>query len=583
MDSLISLEQIEKGLEIKQSIDKILKSYKEDGSINTSIIKTPAEPGDPLTGKPGKPAVTYTLEEYLEIIKKQLDSIIAPSGGSTDDSGGGSSGSGGSGSESGGSSEGAGSEGSSGGETIVKILSLKEVSQKIGNLLKNIKFENDDLILVKDDNTTENVSLSALKYTHPKSGVKKGQYTRVQVDDKGHVISADNPNTLEEYNISDAKISDGTIILGKDRITPLTENSLLRGDMIAGKIPLGNMPKESFVKILTVDNDNRRYHINKNEVKEGDIVKVLDTEIMYLVINKNEIDNDLGWLPFGSATSYTAVHDVANQQIDTTYIKNITLKDSILTYSKGDGTRIVVPFEVMQGSNTKTDGRAGIVPAPTKGSQEKFMRGDGTWAKITDNPLSGDIVFDTKSFYSIAGETKPAKCIYVDEAHVDNIHVKDNVYVNGNIDIKKKLNVNNDIDTNNINVQNNLIASNAIVNNTLNINGEICNNNNESLKIKNSIIEIDQGNSTSKITGIKINCTNGTPYYIHLGKNGALQIGSDILLNVATEDYVDHSLPIALNAPPLKKVIGTVWFDTAEKIIKYWNGTEWVPFGAAYL
>lgn len=95
MDSLISLEQIEKGLEIKQSIDKILKSYKEDGSINTSIIKTPAEPGDPLTGKPGKPAVTYTLEEYLEIIKKQLDSIIAPSGGSTDDSGGGSSGSGG--------------------------------------------------------------------------------------------------------------------------------------------------------------------------------------------------------------------------------------------------------------------------------------------------------------------------------------------------------------------------------------------------------------------------------------------------------------------------------------------------------
>ena len=35
--------------------------------------------------------------------------------------------------------------------------------------------------------------------------------------------------------------------------------------------------------------------------------------------------------------------------------------------------------------------------------------------------------------------------------------------------------------------------------------------------------------------------------------------------------------------PPLKKVIGTVWFDTAEKIIKYWNGTEWVPFGAAYL
>lgn len=39
----------------------------------------------------------------------------------------------------------------------------------------------------------------------------------------------------------------------------------------------------------------------------------------------------------------------------------------------------------------------------------------------------------------------------------------------------------------------------------------------------------------------------------------------------------------ATNTEPEVKKIGTMWFDGNERVIKYWTGTEWIPFGAAYL
>ncbi len=40
-------------------------------------------------------------------------------------------------------------------------------------------------------------------------------------------------------------------------------------------------------------------------------------------------------------------------------------------------------YNIMTGSTTSTAGKSGLVPAPSTGSQDKFLRGDGTWAEIT--------------------------------------------------------------------------------------------------------------------------------------------------------------------------------------------------------
>ena len=57
------------------------------------------------------------------------------------------------------------------------------------------------------------------------SGVDASTYTSVKVDKYGRVTKGLNPTTLEGYGIEDAKIVDGTIILGENSITPLSDGS----------------------------------------------------------------------------------------------------------------------------------------------------------------------------------------------------------------------------------------------------------------------------------------------------------------------------------------------------------------------
>lgn len=57
------------------------------------------------------------------------------------------------------------------------------------------------------------------------SGVDASTYTSVKVDKYGRVTKGENPTTLKGYGIEDAKIVDGTIILGANSITPLSDGS----------------------------------------------------------------------------------------------------------------------------------------------------------------------------------------------------------------------------------------------------------------------------------------------------------------------------------------------------------------------
>ena len=42
----------------------------------------------------------------------------------------------------------------------------------------------------------------------------------------------------------------------------------------------------------------------------------------------------------------------------------------------------------MTGATESTDGKAGLVPAPTTSDTKKFLRGDGTWVEISATTTS---------------------------------------------------------------------------------------------------------------------------------------------------------------------------------------------------
>lgn len=87
-------------------------------------------------------------------------------------------------------------------------------------------------------------------YSHPNSGVTAGTYRSVTVNAAGHVTAGTNPTTLSGYGITDAKISNGTITLGSDTITPLTSHQ-----DISGKVDKSGDTMTGMLKMYAANND----------------------------------------------------------------------------------------------------------------------------------------------------------------------------------------------------------------------------------------------------------------------------------------------------------------------------------------
>ena len=80
-------------------------------------------------------------------------------------------------------------------------------------------------------------------------------------------------------------------------------------------------------------------------------------------------------------------------------IKSITRSGTTFTYTKLDGSTGTftqqdnnTTYSAMTAATADAAGKAGLVPAPAKGAQTKFLRGDATWQTIsteTATMLSG--------------------------------------------------------------------------------------------------------------------------------------------------------------------------------------------------
>ena len=94
----------------------------------------------------------------------------------------------------------------------------------------------------------------------------------------------------------------------------------------------------------------------------------------------------------GSAGSATkATQDSAGQTINNTYIKSLTVSGRTITITKGDNTTSTVTtqdtnttYGVFAKATADAAGGTGLVPAPAKGQQGLYLRGDGSWTTPTN-------------------------------------------------------------------------------------------------------------------------------------------------------------------------------------------------------
>lgn len=90
------------------------------------------------------------------------------------------------------------------------------------------------------------------------------------------------------------------------------------------------------------------------------------------------------------ANANAAANDSVGQNIASTYVKSVTASGRTVTVTKGNNTTSTfttqdTTYGNMSGATTSAAGKAGLVPAPATGANNRYLRSDGTWAVPPDN------------------------------------------------------------------------------------------------------------------------------------------------------------------------------------------------------
>lgn len=106
-----------------------------------------------------------------------------------------------------------------------------------------------------------------------------------------------------------------------------------------GKVPLAELPNAVIERMITVPDDKARFALTSEQVQLGDTVRVVDSNIMYMVIDETNLSNESGYQSYSAGTAAKAIADQLGNTIDTTYAKAVSLSQSeydALTNQKAD-------------------------------------------------------------------------------------------------------------------------------------------------------------------------------------------------------------------------------------------------------
>ena len=285
--------------------------------------------------------------------------------------------------------------------------------------------------------TTTGGKAAAVDHVHPlQTSVSGNAGTATKLAAKVDItLGGDVTGTAEFDGSSDITI---TTTVGNDSHSHSnsTITSVDASKITSGTISIDRLPHGALERLTVVANDTARFALTTDNVQLGDTVKVTATGLMYFVKDTANLANENGYeiytagaatsVPWsgvtGKPTEFTPSahnHDSATQSVagfmsaadkkkldgidegankytHPTYTSRASGLYKITVNGTGHvsaATAVVqsditglgiATDDVMTGASSSVDGAKGLVPAPAKGDQEKFLRADGTWVVPTD-------------------------------------------------------------------------------------------------------------------------------------------------------------------------------------------------------
>lgn len=257
--------------------------------------------------------------------------------------------------------------------------------------IKGLSVSGKTITYTKGNNTTGTITTQDTVYTHPNSGVSAGTYKSVTVNAQGHVTAGSNPTTLSGYGITDAPTKTGGGASGTwgidisgnaasatnaDKVDGIHAASLFydKGNwdennwatvgayQVQGNPPVSgaygwgqvissstrNFRFQLYMSHSYGGNGRLYYRTGYNDDKQP-WNTILDSENYNLFTPTKTGDGASGtWgisISGNAASATKATQDSAGQQINTTYIKGLSISGNTITYTKGNGgtSSITVP------------------------------------------------------------------------------------------------------------------------------------------------------------------------------------------------------------------------------------------------
>lgn len=75
---------------------------------------------------------------------------------------------------------------------------------------------------------------------------------------------------------------------------------------LTGLVPMASIPQGAMERLVKVENETARFALAADEVQLGDSVLQLDTEVMYVVVDVDELDNAAGYQEYKAGTAVLA-------------------------------------------------------------------------------------------------------------------------------------------------------------------------------------------------------------------------------------------------------------------------------------
>ena len=152
---------------------------------------------------------------------------------------------------------------------------------------------------------------------------------------------------------------------------------------ISGVLSLSNIPAGALERLIPVADDTARFKLTKDNAQNGDVIKVTTTGKMYFVKDDTKLTTEDGYEVFVAGTAAAVAW------------ANVTGKPTAFTpaaHTQAISTITGLQSALDGKASTSTFGKAtadaagsnGLVPAPAKGQQGLYLRGDGTWATPTN-------------------------------------------------------------------------------------------------------------------------------------------------------------------------------------------------------